>query len=85
MDFSKLVQDDLTPMWTKDIIQQLSPYPYLADFLVIATSFAAGTLLSLLLFRLLRPILHRFYRRRCPARIHAANNYQTGAVTCAPG
>ena len=65
MDFSTLIQDDLTPAWAKDIIQQLSPYPYLADLLIILSSFAVGALLSLLLFLLLRPILHRFYRRHC--------------------
>ena len=32
MDFSKLIEDDLTAQWVKDIIQKLSPYPYLADF-----------------------------------------------------
>ena len=65
MDFSKLIQDDLTPAWEKEIIRQLSPYPYLADILIISVSFAAGALFSLLLFWLLRPILHRFYRRHC--------------------
>ena len=65
MDFSKLIQDDLTPDWARYIIQQLSPYPYLADILIILSSFAIGALLSLLLFLLLRPILHRFYRRHC--------------------
>ena len=65
MDFSKLIQDDLTADWVKDIIQKLSPYPYLADVLIILCSFAAGALLALLLFLLLRPMLHRFYRRHC--------------------
>ena len=65
MDFSKLIQNDLTSDWVKDIIQKLSPYPYLADILVILCSFAAGAFISLLLFLLLRPILHHFYRRHC--------------------
>lgn len=65
MDFSKLVQDDLTELWVKDVFQKLSPYPYLADVLVILCSFAGGALLALLLFWLLRPVLHRFYRRHC--------------------
>ena len=65
MDFSKLIQDDLTADWVKNIIQELSPYPYLADILIILSSFAGGALLSLLLFWLLRPILNRFYRRHC--------------------
>jgi|GEM_PF-376852 len=65
MDFSKLIQDDFTAEWVKEIIQKLSPYPYLADLLIIVTSFAGGALLSLLLFLLLRPALHRFYRRHC--------------------
>ena len=65
MDFSKLIQDDLTAGWVKDVIRRLSPYPYLADLLVILSSFAAGALLALLLFFLLRRILHRFYRRHC--------------------
>ena len=65
MDFSKLIQDDLTADWVKNIIQQLSPYPYLADFLIIVTSFMVGALLALLLFLLLRPILQRFYQRHC--------------------
>ena len=65
MDFSKLIQDDLTATWVKDIIRQLSPYPYLADFLVILCSFAGGAILALLLFFLLRRLLHRFYRRHC--------------------
>ena len=65
MDFSKLIQDDLTATWVKDIIQQLSPYPYLADLLVILSSFAGGAILALLLFFLLRRFLHRFYSRHC--------------------
>ena len=65
MDFSKLIQDDLTADWVKNIIQKLSPYPYLADVLIILSSFAGGALLSLLLFWLLRPILNRFYQRHC--------------------
>ena len=65
MDFSKLIQDDLTPDWVKEIIQQLSPYPYLADILIILSSFAGGALLSLLLYWLLRPALNCFYRRHC--------------------
>ena len=65
MDFSKLIEDDLTAQWVKDIIQKLSPYPYLADILVIASSFAVGALFSLILFLLLRPLLNRFYRRHC--------------------
>ena len=65
MDFSKLIQDDFTETWVQDIFQKLSPYPYLADILVILISFAAGALFALLLFFLLRRILHRFYRRHC--------------------
>ena len=65
MDFSKLIQDDLTAGWVKDIIHKLAPYPYLADLLVILSSFAGGAILSLLLFFLLRRLLHRFYRRHC--------------------
>ena len=65
MDFSKLIQDDLTAEWVKSIIHELSPYPYLADILIILSSFAGGAVLSLLLFLLLRPMLHRFYRRHC--------------------
>ena len=65
MDFTELIQDDLTADWVKNIIRQLSPYPYLADFLIILCSFGVGALLSLMLFLLLRPILHRFYRRHC--------------------
>ena len=65
MDYSKLIQDDLTAQWVKDIIQKLSPYPYLADILIILSSFAAGTLFSLMLFWLLRRILNRFYSRHC--------------------
>ena len=65
MDFTQLIQDDLTADWVKHIIRQLSPYPYLADFLIIVCSFGVGALLSLLLFLMLRPILHRFYRRHC--------------------
>lgn len=65
MDFSKLIQDEFTPEWAKRIIQSLSPYPYLADVLVILGSFAFGALLSIALFWLLRPILNRFYRRHC--------------------
>ena len=65
MDFSKLIQDDLTAEWVKDIIRKLSPYPYLADILVIFCSFAVGAVLSFLLFWLLRSILHRFYSRHC--------------------
>ena len=65
MDFSKLIQDDLTADWVKEIIQSLSPYPYLADILIILSSFAGGAILSLMLFFLLRRILNRFYSRHC--------------------
>ena len=65
MDFDKLIEDDMTAEWAKELIQRLSPYPYLADFLAIVVAFACGALVSLLLFLLLRPILHRFYRRHC--------------------
>ena len=65
MDYSKLIQDDLTAEWVKNIIQKLSPYPYLADILIILSSFAAGALVSLMLFWLLRRILNRFYSRYC--------------------
>ena len=65
MDFSKLIQDEFTPEWAKSVIHDLSPYPYLADILVILSSFAVGALFSLLLFFLLRPLLNHFYRRFC--------------------
>ena len=65
MDFSKLIEDEMTPEYAKRIIQDLSPYPYLADILVIASSFAVGALFSLILFLLLRPLLNRIYRRHC--------------------
>ena len=65
MDFSKLIEDEFTPEWVKSMIQALSPYPYLADILVILSSFAVGALFSILLFFLLRPILNHFYRRFC--------------------
>ena len=63
MDFSKLIEDEFTPEWAKAIIHDLSPYPYLADILVILSSFAVGALISLLLYLLLRRILNRFYSR----------------------
>lgn len=65
MDFSKLIEDEFTPEWAKNAIQELSPYPYLADILVIVSSFAVGVLFSICLFFLLRPILNHFYRRFC--------------------
>ena len=65
MDFSELIQDDFTSEWLKGIIRKLSPYPYLADILVILCSFATGALFSLFLFLLLKPILLRFYRKHC--------------------
>ncbi|MBO4631588.1 MAG: hypothetical protein J5858_06670, partial [Lentisphaeria bacterium] len=65
MNFSKLIEDDLTADWVKTAIQNLTPYPYLADILIILTSFAGGALFSLLLYLLLRPMLHRFYKRHC--------------------
>lgn len=65
MNFSKLIQDDLTSDAVKNIIKQLSPYPYLADILVILASFAVGALFSFLLFLVLRPLLNSFYRRHC--------------------
>ena len=87
MDFSKLIQDEFTPEWAKDIIQKLSPYPYLADILVILTSFAAGALFALLLFFLLRRILNRFYSRHCElnAELHACIRQMTFCfVGCLP-
>ncbi len=65
MDFSKLIEDEYTPEWAKTAIHALSPYPYLADILVILSSFAVGAIFSLLLFLILRRILNRFYSRRC--------------------
>ena len=65
MDFSKLIEDEFTPEWVKSIIHDLSPYPYLADILVIASSFAVGALISVMLYLLLRRILNRFYGRHC--------------------
>ena len=65
MDYSKLIQDDYTAEWVKDIIQKLSPYPSLADILIILSSFVGGALISLMLFWLLRSILNRFYSRHC--------------------
>ena len=65
MDYSKLIQDEFTPEWAKSIIHDLSPYPYLADILVILSSFAVGALISMMLYLLLRRILNRFYSRHC--------------------
>lgn len=65
MDYSKLIENEFTPEWAKSAIHTLSPYPYLADILVVLSSFAVGAILSLLLFFLLRPILNRFCRRHC--------------------
>ena len=65
MDFSELIKNDLTPPFIADAIQKLSPYPYLADILVILFSLSVGALLALLLFLLLRPALNRFYSRHC--------------------
>ena len=48
MDFSKLIQDEFTPEWAKSVIHDLSPYPYLADILVILRSFAVGALFCLI-------------------------------------
>ena len=64
-DFSKLIQDDFTAEWVKDIIQKLSPYPYLADILIILGSFAVGAVFAMLLYMLLRPLLNHFYHRFC--------------------
>ena len=64
-DFSKLIQDDFTAEWVKDIIQKLSPYPYLADILIILCSFAVGAVFAMLLYMLLRPLLNHFYHRFC--------------------
>ena len=87
MDYSKLIEDEFTAEWVKDIIQKLSPYPYLADFLVILSSFAVGALFSLLLFFLLRPILNRFYRRHCelnPALQTCISRMIISFVSCLP-
>ena len=65
MDFTKLIQDDLTEEWVQKFFRKLEPYPYLADILIILLSFALGALLAALLFWILRRILHRFYRRHC--------------------
>ena len=46
MDFSKLIQTDLTPLWLKNIIQSLSPYPYFADILMISFAFVGGAVLA---------------------------------------
>ena len=65
IDFSKLIEDEMTPEYAKRIIHDLSPYPYLADLLVIASSFAVGVIFSICLFFLLRPIMNHFYRKFC--------------------
>jgi len=65
MDYSKLIEDEFTPEWVKAVIHDLSPYPYLADILVIVSSFAFGALISMILYLLLRRILNRFYSRHC--------------------
>ena len=87
MDFSKLIQDDLTADWVKEVIQSLSPYPYLADILVISTSFAAGAILSMMLFFLLRPLLLRFYRKHCemnPELLDCIRRMIVSFVSCLP-
>ena len=87
MDFSKLIQDDLTADWVKEIIQSLSPYPYLADIIVISTSFAAGAILSMMLFFLLRPLLLRFYRKHCemnPELLDCIRRMIVSFVSCLP-
>ena len=52
VDFSKLIEDEFTPEWAKNSIQALSPYPYLADILVIISSFAVGVLFGVFLIAL---------------------------------
>ena len=87
MDFSKIIQDDLTEVWVQDLFQKLSPYPYLADILIILCSFAAGAVLALLLFLLLRPMLHRFYRRHCemnPELLACIRKMIVSFVSCLP-
>ena len=87
MDFTKLIQDDLTEVWVQKLFQKLEPYPYLADILVILLSFAAGALLAALLFWILRRILHRFYRRHCemnPALRDCIRRMLVSFVGCLP-
>jgi miniconductance mechanosensitive channel len=87
MDYSKLIQDDLTAQWVKDIIQKLSPYPYLADILIILSSFAGGALIAMMLYLLLRRILNRFYSRHCemnPALQACIRQMAFSFVSCLP-
>jgi len=65
MDFSKLLQDEATMQWTKDIIAKLAPYPYLADIIVLLLALVIGSIFFSLLFFILHRILLRFYRRHC--------------------
>jgi len=87
MDFTKLIEDDMTPQWAQEIIRHLSPYPYLADLLVILSAFTTGAVISLLLFMLMRPMLHRFYRRHCelnPTLLQCIRNMIVSFVSCLP-
>ena len=87
MDFSKLIQDDYTAEWVKNIIRELSPYPYLADILIILSSFAGGAVISLMLYLLLRRILNRFYSRHCemnPALLACIRHMVFSFVGCLP-
>ena len=84
MDYSKLIENGFTPEWAKSAIHTLSPYPYLADILVVLSSFAVGAILSLLLFLLLRPIQNR---RPCElnAALHTCiRRMITSFVACLP-
>jgi len=87
MNFTKLLQNDGTAEWVREIVTQLKPYPYLADFIIILLAFAVGAVLSWVLYFILEHFLERFYRRYCQLSedlLRCIRNMSSALVTCLP-
>jgi len=87
MNFSRLLQNEDTAEWTKQIISSLRPYPYLADVIVLLLAFLIGATLSVVLYIFLQRAQSRFYRRYCelsPALLRCIRNVSFSLVSCLP-
>ncbi len=65
MNFSKLLQDDQTAEWARQVIAYMRPYPYLADVVVILLALLTGALIATILYLILHHFLLKLFRRYC--------------------
>jgi len=87
MNFSRLLKEEFTAEWVKQVIAQMRPYPYLADAVVLLLAFAIGALVATLVYFLLHRFLLRVYRRHCrlsPDLLRCIRNMSFCLVSCLP-